>query len=104
MNKVDDGIFRMAVVAMFFKLSMSVRDLHNYLVEEKGMPSWASYSLFGGVTLLLGCILGFVSTFHSTKTALHISIFIAENGNDALRHFSMLSYFSLIAFFPGRTY
>lgn len=51
----------MAVVAMFFKLSMSVRDLHNYLVEEKGLPSWASYALFGGVTLLLGCILGFVS-------------------------------------------
>uniref|UniRef100_A0A914UKC3 Thioredoxin-related transmembrane protein 1 n=2 Tax=Plectus sambesii TaxID=2011161 RepID=A0A914UKC3_9BILA len=51
---------QMAVVAMFFKLSMSVRDLHNYLVEEKGLPSWASYALFGGVTLLLGCILGFM--------------------------------------------
>jgi len=52
----------MAVVSLFFKLSMSVRDLHNYLVEEIGMPSWASYSLFAGVTLGLGCILGFVST------------------------------------------
>jgi len=50
---------QMAVVSVFFKLSMSVRDLHNYLVEEIGMPSWASYSLFAGVTLGLGCVLGF---------------------------------------------
>ncbi|PIO77355.1 hypothetical protein TELCIR_00541 [Teladorsagia circumcincta] len=49
----------MAVVAVFFKLSMAVRDLHNHLVEDKGVPSWASYSLFAGVTLALGCILGF---------------------------------------------
>ncbi|VDM82418.1 unnamed protein product [Strongylus vulgaris] len=49
----------MAVVAVFFKLSMAVRDLHNHLVEVKGVPSWASYSLFAGVTLALGCILGF---------------------------------------------
>uniref|UniRef100_A0A1I7XIQ1 Col_cuticle_N domain-containing protein n=1 Tax=Heterorhabditis bacteriophora TaxID=37862 RepID=A0A1I7XIQ1_HETBA len=49
----------MAVVAVFFKLSMAVRDMHNHLVEEKGVPSWASYSLFAGVTLALGCILGF---------------------------------------------
>uniref|UniRef100_A0A158P6P0 Thioredoxin domain-containing protein n=1 Tax=Angiostrongylus cantonensis TaxID=6313 RepID=A0A158P6P0_ANGCA len=50
---------QMAVVAVFFKLSMAVRDLHNHLVEVKGIPSWASYSLFAGVTLALGCILGF---------------------------------------------
>ncbi|CAJ0588125.1 unnamed protein product [Cylicocyclus nassatus] len=50
---------QMAVVAVFFKLSMAVRDLHNHLVEVKGVPSWASYSLFAGVTLALGCILGF---------------------------------------------
>ncbi|KAK6019708.1 thioredoxin [Ostertagia ostertagi] len=50
---------QMAVVAVFFKLSMAVRDLHNHLVEDKGVPSWASYSLFAGVTLALGCILGF---------------------------------------------
>ncbi|PAV80074.1 hypothetical protein WR25_25895 [Diploscapter pachys] len=51
---------QMAVVAVFFKLSMAVRDLHNHLVEEKGVPAWASYSMFAGVTLTLGCILGFL--------------------------------------------
>lgn len=51
---------QMGVVAVFFKLSMAVRDLHNHLVEEKGVPSWASYSMFALVTLALGCILGFL--------------------------------------------
>jgi hypothetical protein len=51
----------MAVVALFFKLSMAVRDFHNHLVENVGIPSWASYSMFAFVTLGLGCILGFVS-------------------------------------------
>lgn len=55
--------FRMAVVAMFFRLSMTVRDAHNYLVEKKGLPPVASYLIFGGATLILGCILGFVSSF-----------------------------------------
>jgi hypothetical protein len=50
----------MGVVALFFKLSMKVRDLHNHLVEQVGVPSWASYSAFAVVTLGLGCILGFV--------------------------------------------
>jgi hypothetical protein len=50
---------QMAVVAVFFKLSMAVRDLHNHLVENVGIPSWASYSMFAGVTLALGCVLGF---------------------------------------------
>jgi len=51
--------YQMAVVAWFFKFSMSARDFHNRLVEKHGIPSWASYSLFGTATLILGCILGF---------------------------------------------
>jgi len=51
--------FQMSVVAWFFKLSMSVRDLHNHLVEQRGLPTWGSYALFGVATLILGCILGF---------------------------------------------
>jgi len=51
---------QMSVVAMFFRLSMYVRDLHTYFVETRGLPSWASYGIFGAATLLLGCLLGFV--------------------------------------------
>lgn len=51
----------MGIVALFFKLSMAVRDLHNHLVENVGIPAWASYAGFATVTLTLGCILGFVN-------------------------------------------
>lgn len=51
---------QMSVVAVFFKLSMAVRDLHNHLVDKVGVPSWVSYALFAAVTLALGCILGFI--------------------------------------------
>jgi len=51
--------FQMGVVSWFFKASMTARDLHNYLVEKQGLPTWASYALFGLATLILGCILGF---------------------------------------------
>lgn len=61
----SNNLFRMAVVAWFFKFSMSARDFHNRLVEKHGIPSWASYSLFGFATLVLGCILGFVRNSHT---------------------------------------
>lgn len=58
-NWKNPDSFQMSVVAWFFKLSMSVRDLHNYLIEKQGLPTWGSYALFGVATLLLGCVLGF---------------------------------------------
>jgi len=54
---------QMAVVAKFFKLSMAVRDLHNQLIEEHGVPAWGSYAIFAGSTLLLGSILGVVIVY-----------------------------------------
>jgi len=39
---------------------MKVRDLHNYLVEEQGLPPVVSYLIFGLATLILGCLLGFL--------------------------------------------
>uniref|UniRef100_A0AC35U202 Thioredoxin domain-containing protein n=1 Tax=Rhabditophanes sp. KR3021 TaxID=114890 RepID=A0AC35U202_9BILA len=51
---------QMNVVAVFFKLSMAVRDLHQKLVEKHGLPAWVSYAIFGSVTLAVGCVLGFI--------------------------------------------
>jgi len=51
---------QMTIVSYFFKVSMSVRDLHNYFVEKQGIPPWGSYAIFGVTTLVLGCILGFL--------------------------------------------
>jgi len=50
---------QMGVVAVFFRLSMAVRDFHNHLVENVGIPPAASYAGFAAVTLALGCVLGF---------------------------------------------
>ncbi|KRZ11581.1 Thioredoxin-related transmembrane protein 1, partial [Trichinella zimbabwensis] len=55
--------FQMGIVSLFFKLSMAVRDLHVTLIEKYGLSSWMSYSLFGFITLFLGCVLGFVIVF-----------------------------------------
>lgn len=57
--KYPDSV-QMQIVAQFFKLSMSVRDAHNHLVEKQGIPVWGSYTIFAGATLFLGCILGFI--------------------------------------------
>uniref|UniRef100_A0A1I8AGQ5 Thioredoxin-related transmembrane protein 1 n=1 Tax=Steinernema glaseri TaxID=37863 RepID=A0A1I8AGQ5_9BILA len=51
---------QMGVVAVFFKLSMAVRDMHNHMVEKVGVPAWASYLVFAGITLALGCVLGVI--------------------------------------------
>lgn len=50
---------QMSVVASLFKFSTKGRDLHNYFVDQLGLPSVASFGVFGLATLVLGCILGF---------------------------------------------
>lgn len=37
---------------------MSLRAVHNRLVEEYGIPQWGSYVLFALATILLGALLG----------------------------------------------
>ncbi|CDW52166.1 Thioredoxin domain containing protein [Trichuris trichiura] len=54
---------QMSVVSHFFRLSMAVRDLHVTLIEKYGFAAWMSYTLFGAVTLFLGCVLGFFIVF-----------------------------------------
>lgn len=52
--------FQMGIVSGFFKMSMKVRDAHNFMVQEKGIPAWGSYLVFGLATLILGSVLGFI--------------------------------------------
>lgn len=49
---------QMSLVSSFFKISMSLRAVHNRLVEEWGIPQWGSYVLFALATILLGALLG----------------------------------------------
>ncbi|KAH9426622.1 Thioredoxin- transmembrane protein 1, partial [Dermatophagoides pteronyssinus] len=48
----------MSIVSNFFKISMTLRALHNSLVEDYGIPYWGSYILFAFVTILFGAMLG----------------------------------------------
>ena len=45
-----------------FQMSMVLRNAHTTITEEYGYPPWVSYAAFGLATILLGAILGLVST------------------------------------------
>ncbi|XP_018324464.1 thioredoxin-related transmembrane protein 1-like [Agrilus planipennis] len=55
--KAPDTI-QMSIVASFFKLSQFLRTVHNYLMEEFGLPTWGSYMIFALTTIILGAFLG----------------------------------------------
>lgn len=54
---------QMSFVAYSFRASMALRDLHNYLVDQKGLPSYLSYTIFALCTVTLGTVLGLVIVF-----------------------------------------
>lgn len=54
---------QMSLVAYSFRISMKLRDVHNYLVEDIGLPYYLSYLLFALGTVALGTILGLLIVF-----------------------------------------
>lgn len=54
---------QMSLVAYSFRISMQLRDVHNYLVEDVGLPYYLSYLLFALGTVALGTILGLLIVF-----------------------------------------
>ncbi|XP_036139303.1 thioredoxin-related transmembrane protein 1 [Monomorium pharaonis] len=50
--------FYMACLSHFFKLSQVLRNIHNQLLEDVGVPVWGSYLIFAVATVVLGTILG----------------------------------------------
>lgn len=73
--------FQMTLISQFYKVSMNLRvnqlswffssnlvlifesqNAMNVLLDEYGVPTWAAYLLFGVLTILIGLILGLVST------------------------------------------
>nr|CAH7750290.1 unnamed protein product [Callosobruchus chinensis] len=51
---------QMTIVSSFFKLSQGLRQIHNKLTEEYGLPSYGSYLIFAIATIILGGLLGLV--------------------------------------------
>ncbi|KYM76355.1 Thioredoxin-related transmembrane protein 1 [Atta colombica] len=50
--------FHMSFLSQFFKLSQMLRNIHNQLLEDVGLPVWGSYLIFAAATVVLGTILG----------------------------------------------
>lgn len=55
--------FQMSLVAYSFRISMKLRDVHNYLVDDIGLPYYISYLIFALGTVGLGTILGLLIVF-----------------------------------------
>lgn len=54
---------QMTFVANSFKISMLLRDVHNHLVDNVGLPYYISYLIFALCTVTVGTILGLVIVF-----------------------------------------
>ncbi|CAG9836598.1 unnamed protein product [Diabrotica balteata] len=51
---------QMSVVSSFFKLSQLLRQIHNKLTDDYGLPTVASYLIFAIATIILGALLGLI--------------------------------------------
>ncbi|KAL1517463.1 hypothetical protein ABEB36_001226 [Hypothenemus hampei] len=51
---------QMSVIASFFQLSQTLRNIHNKFTNEYGIPTIASYLIFAIATIILGACLGLI--------------------------------------------
>lgn len=54
---------QMSFLAYSFRLSMTLRDIHNHLVENVGLPYYVSYLIFALCTVIVGTLLGLLIVF-----------------------------------------
>jgi len=54
---------QMSFLAYSFRLSMTLRNIHNHLVENVGLPYYVSYLIFALCTVTLGTLLGLFIVF-----------------------------------------
>jgi len=48
----------MSLISQFYRISMVLRNVMNVMTDDYGIPIWGGYLIFGGVTILIGLILG----------------------------------------------
>ena len=51
-----------------------LQDVHELLTVTYGLPVWASYTIFGVTTVLLGILLGVVSFYEPSQICLYLII------------------------------
>ncbi|XP_074658167.1 thioredoxin-related transmembrane protein 1-like [Tubulanus polymorphus] len=49
--------YHMSLVSSFFKASVFIRNMHNYITEDFGIPVWGSYLFFAVLTIIAGLLL-----------------------------------------------
>lgn len=54
---------QMSILANLFRISMTLRDVHNHLVENVGLPYYVSYLIFALCTVTTGTLIGLVIIF-----------------------------------------
>ncbi|KAK1793286.1 hypothetical protein P4O66_011677 [Electrophorus voltai] len=57
-SRTTEDIRAMSGMAGLFRLSVWIRQIHTYLMETFGIPSWGSYVIFAIITLFMGLLLG----------------------------------------------
>ncbi|CAG9770615.1 unnamed protein product [Ceutorhynchus assimilis] len=57
--KAPDSL-QMSAVASFFKLSQTLRQIHNTFTNEYGLPTFVSYLIFAIATIIMGACLGLI--------------------------------------------
>ncbi|XP_055339990.1 thioredoxin-related transmembrane protein 1-like [Paramacrobiotus metropolitanus] len=55
--------FHMGLVGNFFKLSMKLKNLQTWMVEDQGLPNWVTYAVFAIGTIVLGGTIGVLLVF-----------------------------------------
>ena len=54
----------MGLLGYFFKLSYVMKDYHKILTEDYKFSTWVSYAFFTAATILVGGLLGLVSSLN----------------------------------------
>lgn len=57
---------------------MVLRSVHSVLVEEYGLPTWGSYLVFALATILVGALLGLVSSGQLQQIKGNIKVKISD--------------------------
>ena len=55
----------MGLLGYFFKLSYVMKDYHKILTEDYKFSTWVSYAFFTAATILVGGLLGLVSSLNN---------------------------------------
>ena len=66
-----------------------LQDVHELLTVTYGLPVWASYTIFGVSTVLLGILLGVVSFYEPSQICLYLKNLSISNKCHIIAHMAV---------------